>query len=345
MGENVEILRSILKDKRKKNLPLLVFEFLNLWVIHKEVPTHYFSRFLYRKEFSNYKDFIPTKKYLKLISSQKIHNPQFVSLLENKLLFALFCEKHNVPVPRMVGFNSNNMFYYDNNITYLKSKQDLIGFYQKYFSDTTNGKIFIKSIDTKGGEGIYMLDIQNYNSQIQSIGHLILLGSYIHQEGVTQNIEVDKIYGKSINTLRFDVVIDNFLKSHLLGVVMRFGAGGSIIDNRSKGGFFISVNRDNGKLLKSGFQKMKYGGAEFTSHPDTGFLFEGYDIPFYSEAKQLALDMSSLIPNKLVGWDIAITPSGPIVIEGNHDTNITMSEVNYGGYLKHPVVRELLDSL
>ncbi len=43
-----------------------------------------------------------------------------------------------------------------------------------------------------------------------------------------------------------------------------------------------------------------------------------------------------------MGWDIAITQNGPITIEGNHNTNITMSEVGYGGYKKHPLVKEML---
>lgn len=346
MGKGLNVFTGILKDTNKKSFPIMVYEFLNLWVIHKEVPVHYFSRFLYQKGFSNYKDFISTQKYFKLISSEKIQSPLFVSILNNKLLFAFFCEKNKVPVPKMVGFNSGNMFYYGGNKSFLKSNNELIAFYTTYFNKETNTKkIFIKSIEAKGGTGIFMLKKDNYQAKIKSIGHLILSGSYIHQEGVVQNTDIDKIYDKSINTLRFDVVVDKFQKTHLLGVVMRFGSGGNIIDNRSKGGFFVSMDKERGQLLQSGYRQMGYGGAKLFAHPDTDFVFDGYNIPFYSEAKQLALNMSLLIPNKLVGWDIAITPSGPVIIEGNHDSNITMSEVAYDGYLKHPVVKELLHSL
>ena len=43
-----------------------------------------------------------------------------------------------------------------------------------------------------------------------------------------------------------------------------------------------------------------------------------------------------------MGWDIAITPNGPFVIEGNHNTGLMMTEVGYGGYKKHPLINKLL---
>lgn len=338
-------IRTFLADKNKKIATKIISEFFTLWRVQKEFPMHYFSRFLYRKDFINYKDFIPTRKYFKLISSDKIQNDFFVTILTNKLLFALFCEKYNIAAPKMTSFNSGFEFFLAGNKFTISSNTELILFFKEFFDKSNFQKIFIKRLDTKGGTGIFLLEKEFHEEQINSFGHLILSGSYIHQECVLQHQEINKIYENSINTLRFDICIDNNKNRHLLGAVMRFGMGGSVIDNRSKGGFFVSIDDNTGCLLKRGYKQMGFGGAELIKHPNTNFVFEGYKIPYYDQAKQLAMDMSTIIPNRLVGWDIAITPDGPLVIEGNHDSNITMSEVAYGGYLKHPIIREMIASM
>ena len=171
-----------------------------------------------------------------------------------------------------------------------------------------------------------------------------MAGSFIHEKTLTQHEKINEIYHKSINSLRFDICLDKNNQAQLLGAVMRFGSGGSVIDNRSKGGFFVSIDDATGCLLKKGYGRMVFGGIELTEHPDTRFIFEGFKIPFYEESKQLALEASNTIGNKIIGWDIAINANGPIIIEGNHNSNITMTEVNNGGYLNHPLIKELIDS-
>lgn len=339
-------INNFIKEKNKKPSNRIIFEFLNLWWIHKEFPLHYFTRFLYRKEFTDYKSFIPTKKYFSLIApNSKIQNDFFVNLLKNKLFFAMICAKGNVATPKMTSYNCNNNFYLDDSKFSLKNNSELLSFFENLFQKLKLNKIIVKNIDAKGGKGIFLIQKKTIKEEIKSIGHLILSGSYIHQECLEQHKLINKIYEHSINTLRFDVCFDANENKHLLGSVMRFGRGGNVIDNRSKGGFFVSVNDVNGSLLEKGYSQMGFGGKEFIKHPDTNFEFSGFKIPYYSEAKQLAMDMSEMIPNKLVGWDIAITPEGPIIIEGNHDTNITMSELAYGGYMKHQVIKELLESV
>ena len=55
-----------------------------------------------------------------------------------------------------------------------------------------------------------------------------------------------------------------------------------------------------------------------THHPDTGVALDGYPLPDYQAAKDLVCrfheDLDGLLT---VAWDVALTPSGPVVIEGN----------------------------
>lgn len=53
-------------------------------------------------------------------------------------------------------------------------------------------------------------------------------------------------------------------------------------------------------------------------HPDTGERIEGATLPLWEAVKALALQAQRSLPEvKTIGWDIAITPDGPVILEGN----------------------------
>ena len=54
-------------------------------------------------------------------------------------------------------------------------------------------------------------------------------------------------------------------------------------------------------------------------HPDSGVIIPGFEIPFFAEALELCKEASKLISKiNILGWDIAITHSGPVMIEVNN---------------------------
>ena len=53
-------------------------------------------------------------------------------------------------------------------------------------------------------------------------------------------------------------------------------------------------------------------------HPDTGVAIEGFQLPHWEAVADLARrahDVARGMP--AVGWDVAITPDGPVLVEGN----------------------------
>jgi hypothetical protein len=61
------------------------------------------------------------------------------------------------------------------------------------------------------------------------------------------------------------------------------------------------------------------GGTRYQEHPDTGIRFEGRTVPFYDDAVALCRRAHfALAPDLFViGWDVAITPRGPVTLEAN----------------------------
>jgi hypothetical protein len=76
---------------------------------------------------------------------------------------------------------------------------------------------------------------------------------------------------------------------------------------------------EKGTLLPAIFMgSHNYGIQALASHPDTGVLFSGFAIPRWHDACALAVSAArQFAPIRTVGWDIAITPTGPVVVEGN----------------------------
>jgi hypothetical protein len=53
-------------------------------------------------------------------------------------------------------------------------------------------------------------------------------------------------------------------------------------------------------------------------HPDSGAPIEGFALPYWREVRELAITAHRTFPAMVsVGWDIAITASGPVLVEGN----------------------------
>ena len=95
----------------------------------------------------------------------------------------------------------------------------------------------------------------------------------------------------------------------------------------------VGINPD-GKLMKYGFQHAELGGRN-EKHPITGDIFEGYQLPYWKEVIELVkTSHKAIIGLQSIGWDVAITPSGPVLIEGNDNWEIANPQDAIGGLKK-----------
>jgi hypothetical protein len=62
-------------------------------------------------------------------------------------------------------------------------------------------------------------------------------------------------------------------------------------------------------------------------HPTTGAPIRGKRLPCWDEVKQLAVRAHGAFrPRVLIGWDIAITNEGPVIIEGNRGPDMDLMQ-------------------
>jgi hypothetical protein len=344
MTLNFNQIKLILKDQSpKKNFFKIASEIIALSFQKQEPALYYGGKYLYRKDIGNVRDYLSQGEFYALSFSKKLHNFETSSLLRNKLSFALFCETNNLNVPKVISYNLGTSFLFDGKRYPASTDQEINSFFELVFERSGKEKLFLKEIGSQGGKGCYLIDKSTYSKKLSELQ--LSKKSFIHQEFIQQHPAINEIYPSSINTIRFITHLDGAGEPHIISAFMRFGRGGKVMDNAKSGGMYVAINMETGKLNEKANQSMGAGGGVFTKHPDTGHIFKDFSIPFFKEACAMALEMVLFIPDRFTGWDIAITPTGPTVIEGNENPGMQTADIAYGGLLKHPLVKSIMKEI
>lgn len=328
----------------KKSLPKMIKEVATLMVIKREIPFYYF-KYLYRKKVTNYLDYISFKEQLLLVEDKSLHNPDYVSLINNKLYFALFCERTSIKTPKLISYNFRSTFFLKNEVIQITNKARFNEFFEDLFDINKTDKLFFRPPSDYGGKGCFKITKLDLQNNLDERYKTLMNGNFVHTEVIKQHDDINKIHSKSVNTLRLISLITSKGTIEIISGFMRFGVGDSVVDNATSGGFFVGINMEDGILKSIGHYLPEHGGREITEHPDSGFKFEGFKVPYYKEACDSVIEAVKIIPDRLIGWDVAITPNGPVIIETNAEPHIPVSDISYGGLLKNKHVKNLVNEL
>jgi hypothetical protein len=163
-------------------------------------------------------------------------------------------------------------------------------------------------LEVNGGN----LIIDRKTASLEDFKQLTSNGIYMLQDTVIQHPDLQNLNPSCVNTLRL-VTIDDGIQVHNLSGILRTGTGNSITDNATLGGLGCGIG-DDGYLMKEAFD----GLVRIDRHPDSGICFDGFRVPWYAEARELTRKMHMTFHCFfMIAWDIAVTASGPVVIEAN----------------------------
>ena len=192
--------------------------------------------------------------------------------------------------------------------------------------------LMFKPYDGAEGRGIMIKDFRNASLPIrQAQGELdqdktfetiwnSIRQDYKHgcvvEEIVKQSKEMNEIIPDVVNTLRVGtIVLDD--RVEVVGTCWRCGRKGKVVDNGGSGGLVCGLD-EKGVIVAV----IAEDGTEYTTHPDTGKRLIGFQIPEYKEALEFSRKLAMVCPQvRYVGWDLALTDAGWIMIEGNADAH------------------------
>ena len=174
-------------------------------------------------------------------------------------------------------------------------------------------EIMVKPIDSTGGFGIEKIVIDKKINNKKLYNELIEKKQFLVEECVKQHKEMDKLSASSVNTLRI-VTIRKDDNVHIMLRCIRMGNGINAVDNFHSGGMY-SMFDENGIIITDAVDRK---GNSYEKHPFTHTKIKGFRIPYFKEAIDMCIKGSKVIPEiRYIGWDVAITNNGPVIIEGN----------------------------
>ena len=341
---NPQRIRVFLKDRDKKGVLLIIKEVLMLLFVKKEVPMYYFKH-LYKKEITNVFDYLGTAEAARIQRDKGLHKYEHTSIMNNKLNFALYCQNFSLPTPTLLGHNLLKSYFLNGELRTIENKDQLVQYFENLLDASGEDDLFVKPLADYGGKGCLKLSKKKLSRQIDSNMESLLANGHIFSKVVQQHPEIDKIHSKSLNTLRIITYITDENTTEVVSTFMRFGIGESIVDNGSSGGLYVGIGTQKGQLKDYGYKTMTFGGDKVTHHPNSNFRFGGFKIPYFKEACELAVSAVDYFPDRWIGWDIAITPDGPIIIEANDCPDLHMSDVASEGLLKNRHIKNLVEKL
>ena len=184
--------------------------------------------------------------------------------------------------------------------------------------------IIVKPLNSNSGQGIYRMECLYVSMEdaLSRFRKLLEEGSGIVEEVLTQRWELSEIHPASINTIRVYTLRDDAGTVHIICTLLRAGTGNSVVDNANAGGIVVPVDTATGRMNPTAIDKKN---NEYKVHPTTGYIFEGKTVPCWEDILRLCLDSAEMLPGlRYIGWDVALTPEGPVLIEGNHIPDHTL---------------------
>jgi len=230
---------------------------------------------------------------------------------------------HNIGLTRMVNDTALYPIMNDK-IQFLEVYHDFVG--RKWTDLRISGAdglralcsdsqtVFAKPVSDFGGTGVERITLES-DTDFEALCSRLMDGNqYLVEEAVVQHQDLDKLCPSSVNTLRI-VTLTLQGKPHFLYALLRVGSGNNHVDNISSGGMYTLIGNDGILEFPAFCDKT---GLYYHRHPVTGTDFCGFVIPMFREAVELCLKAAQVKPGlAYIGWDVAITPECPVLIEGN----------------------------
>lgn len=180
-----------------------------------------------------------------------------------------------------------------------------------------SGKVVIKDSFGQCGVGVEVLTANNLTA-ITLLERMRETKNDLVEEFVMQHAELMKLSPSGLNTIRIVTQLNHEDEVEIIGTRLRITVD-SIVDNLAAGNLAASIDSITGIVEGPGVYS-DITRPDQETHPVTGVKIVGFQVPFWAETiKMIHASAQKNKSNRSIGWDVAITPIGPELIEGNHD--------------------------
>jgi len=312
--------RSYYPAENTKGKPAVLADLVSWLLRHGEVSSFYYAMGLDRRDAAAVRDQLSYRSFRRIRNRRNLQldgaDYNYVCILRDKFVFGQFLSGLRLPTPAILALCTRD------SITWLDGTRSVP--LEALWSERPHFDGFCKPSAGNMGRGVFPLRadggkvyIGDAEPSLEEL-RVRLDEPHLIQERIHQHPAMSALHPDSVNTLRL-MTFYRQGKAEVFSAVVRVGTGGRHVDNWAAGGIIVGVDMASGRLSAEGFFKPGHG-TRVLHHPDTQVCFEGFAVPYFHEAVELACRLHRhLYGIHSIGWDIAITESGPMFIEGNDD--------------------------
>lgn len=272
-------------------------------------------------------------------------NPETAILsINDKFVFTSLCSQHHLPAPKTYGiFRQGKITKLDGEVF-----RDFNEF-KNFMHELEPGEYLLKPNNGMLGLGLSSIEIES-RDHLKFEGEVVSLEDFykklrliesalprsskgdsvdmdfeglIFQQRIDNHPEIRKLTGfRMLQTIRICTYVVDDNQVEILFAFMKLAGKEGLADafNLGKtGNMLAKVDPETGKFCKIYAMDLQQGYLiPVARHAITQMELMDFIVPYWQETNMLAKNLSlAFLPLRAVGWDIAITDKGPVVLEGN----------------------------
>lgn len=141
--------------------------------------------------------------------------------------------------------------------------------------------------------------------------------SFLFEERVRLHPALKDLLGETLCCARIMTLIGTDCQPRILVATMKLQTAPSGVDNMAQGAIIAPIDLDTGSLGE-GRDARDARMPRRRVLPGTGKEYSGFVLPDWQQARTIALKAAAAFPwCRCIGWDVAFSDRGPVVIEAN----------------------------
>jgi hypothetical protein len=312
----------IIAKRHGRSTLLQLADQIRLFLRHGILPRWYYIFSLYEEGPRHHaRDFL--NRFETKLAIFRLINWPGNSPLNNKAKFAAHCRRNGIEaVPLILVAQAGELDWLGAKVEALPPRD-----------------LFTKPIVARGGKGAERWEYAGEDGYRSAAGELLtadeLLDRLRRESSAVPRLMQPRMFNHpdssdlsvgALCTARIMTCLDETGTAEVVAAVFRMAIGrNSVVDNIHAGGIAAEVDLVSGRLGPASNLGDDASLGWLSSHPGTGATIEGRELPMWREARELAVRAHAAFADRtVIGWDIAITADGPILVEGNSGPDVDL---------------------
>ena len=313
----------IIKRATGKPITSQIREMTALWFSDGIDPPSYYAQELYEKTRSqdapHYLTRYETKNGLLHALNNRSKNPFPVSEINNKVLFAECCEKYGIPFPQTLLTVSDGKIEW--HCKPIDLETDLFCKRQRSMGAKGTLAFLYKAPGLYVDEAGQDLDLEG---MLQALKHGSTKYSMLVQPWLRNHPSIADLAIDSLITMRVVTCMNEYREPEVTLAMLRLLTKlEPQWQDTPDEEYAAPINTSTGELGQFTGDNLRTSHLRYENHLVTGAPIHGRILAEWPAIRDIALVAHVAFPHRLlIGWDIALTDKGPMVLEGNTNLDV-----------------------